>query len=95
MSNKINGTTKTQRRALRELMRAGGAVITSDWTTGAGVHTKRRALPPFCKRLMRWQSKAYPLRIQRVFNKHPRCTAVIAIVDMRAANRTLQMAPVN
>ena len=92
MSNKINGTTKTQRAALRDLMQAGGAVITSEWTTGAGKRTTRRTIPPFCQRIKRWQSKAYPVRIQRLFEKHPRCEAVIAIVDMRAARRTLKLA---
>jgi len=32
----------------------------------------------------------YPERIKRMFKLHPRCKAVIAITDMRTANRLLK-----
>lgn len=85
---KIN---KTQKAALWQIHRCGGAVMTSHWTNGIGRYTRSRAVPPFCKRIERYRAEDYPKRIQRVFRLHPRCQAVIAIVDMRAANRALAL----
>ena len=85
-SPKINATT---RHALRQLMDRGSAVMTSEWTTGAGQHTRARTIPPFCAKVYRANAVNYPNRIRRVFAKHPRCKAVVAIVDMRAANRVM------
>jgi hypothetical protein len=85
--------TNLQLDALYELSRripGNGAVITSHWTTGAGRWTRRRAIPPFCKRIERWQSFMFPKRIRQTFNAHPQCQAVIAIVDMRNANKALK-----
>ena len=85
----IPKTTYTQRSALKNLMDRGGAVMTSDWTTGAGRHTRARTIPPFCERIFRPEAARYPVRIKRVFAQHPRCQAVVAIVDMRTANRVI------
>ncbi len=85
-SHKINATA---RYALRQLMDQGGAVMTSCWTTGAGQRTRARTIPPFCAKIYRANANIYPNRIRRVFAKHPRCKAVIAIVDMRSANRVM------
>jgi len=83
--------TKSQIEALAELKRRGGAVITSQWANGNGRYTTRRSIPPFCKRIERWAAwfPNYPQRIKRVFRKHPRCEAVIAITNMRAVNKIL------
>ena len=88
---KIN---KVQLAMLSELKELGGAVISSQWTTGHGRFTSRRAVPPFCKRIERRASwfPNYPKRIRDVFKDHPRCESVIAIVDMRSANRVLREA---
>ena len=86
---KIQKTTSNQRDALRQLMARGSAVMTSEWTTGAGQHTRARTIPPFCSKIYRANADSYPKRIRRVFAKHPRCKAVVAIVDMRAANRVM------
>ena len=86
----IPKTTYTQRSALRQLMaQGGGAVMTSEWTTGTGQHTRARTIPPFCERIFRSEAAGYPVRIKRVFAQHPRCQAVVAIVDMRTANRVI------
>ena len=85
-SHKINANT---RYALRQLMDQGGAVMTSCWTTGAGQRTRARTIPPFCAKIYRANANLYPKRIKRVFVKHPRCKAVIAIVDMKSAKRVM------
>jgi len=86
----IPKTTYDQRYALKDLMDRGGAVMTSEWTTGAGRHTRSRAIPPFCERIVREESALYPSRIKRVFAQHPRCRAVVAITDMRTARRAVK-----
>jgi len=85
--------TKPQIEALYELkIRApgNGAVVTSEWTTGRGRWIRRRAVPPFCKRIERSQAANYPKRIRQTFYNRPQCQAIIAIVDMRNANKTLR-----
>ena len=79
--------TQPQLTALAYLMQCGGAVITSSWTYGSGRWTARRVIPPCCERIERGMESAFPQRIQRVFKAHPHCQAVIAITDMRTANR--------
>ena len=81
--------TYSQQYALKDLMAQGGAVMTSEWTTGAGRHTRPRIIPPFCERISRVDAARYPARIKRVFVQHPRCRAVVAITDMRTTNRVL------
>jgi len=81
--------TKKQLEALAELKNRGGAVITSEWTTGRGRFTTPRSIPPFCRRIENWAAFYQVARIRRVFRRHPRCRAVVAIVDMRSANRAL------
>ncbi len=86
---KIPKTTSSQRDALRQLMARGGAVMTSEWTTGAGQHTRARTIPPFCERIYRVNADRYPNRIRRIFAKHPRCKIVVAITKMRTAKRVI------
>ena len=81
--------TKKQLEALAELKKRGGAVITSEWTTGRGRFTTPRSIPPFCRRIENWAAFYQVARIRKVFRLHPRCSAVVAIVDMRRANRAL------
>ena len=92
--------TKPQLAALIELKRRGGAVISSEWTRGRGRYVSRRPVPPYCERVDRYQSalrwtpggNRVPERIQRVFRDHPKCEAVIAIINMRSVNKTIQQA---
>jgi|18_taG_2_1085343.scaffolds.fasta_scaffold08347_3 hypothetical protein len=84
--------TKTQLSAIAEIKQQGGAVLTSEWVSGNGRFTTKRAIPPCCERIEKrssWFPK-YPQRIKRKFTKHPRCQALIAITDMRTANRLLK-----
>jgi len=81
--------TRRQLEALAELKNRGGAVITSEWATGRGRFTTPRSIPPFCRRIENWAAFYQVARIRKVFRLHPRCSAVVAIVDMRRANRAL------
>lgn len=78
---------KNQIEALLEVMDAGGAVLSSDWTNGRGRYITRRAVPPFCKRIEKFEACKYPKRIQKMFSDHPRAQAVVAVVDMRNAKK--------
>lgn len=85
--------TRAQATSLRELRARGGAVITSEWSNGHGNYITRRAVPLFSARIdrssaMRLGTKL-PRRIRRVFEAHPRCEAVVAITNMRGANKAL------
>ena len=90
--------TRVQTNALKELRDRGGAVITSEWVNGHGYYITRRAVPPFSARIDRsamWRGlglrrSPLPHRIRRVFDAHSRCEAVIAITDMRGANKALR-----
>ena len=82
--------TRVQLKSLREIHHFGGALITSFWTNGSGRYVTTRTIPPFCERIERSSSGNYPKRIQKVFNAHPRCKAVIAITNMRSANKELK-----
>ena len=92
MNSTQTKTTQRQREALEQLHNRGGAVISSDWTNGAGRFTTSKAIPPFCKKIdrseLRWNE--FPQRITKVFERHPRCQSVVAIVDMRAARKVLR-----
>ncbi len=81
---------KRQLEAIAQLKSYGGAVITSQWTNGSGRYTTCRAVPPYCERVPRWAAYFQPERIKRVFRKHPKCEAVIAITNMRAVNKLLR-----
>ena len=81
--------TKPQMDNLAIIHRYGGAVLTSQWTNGSGRYITRKAVPPFCERVERYNAENFPKRIQRLFKIHPKCKAVIPITNMRAANRAL------
>jgi len=82
---------RPQLEALRQLKQYNdGVVLTSEWTNGRGMYCTRKAVPPFCERIERHRAYKYPQRIKRMFRLHPRAQAVIAIVNMRAANKALR-----
>ena len=82
---------KPQLESLRELKgRNNGVTLTSNWTNGRGRNCTKRAVPPFCERIEKYCAHRYPKRIQRMFRIHPRARAVVAIVNMRAANKALR-----
>lgn len=43
--------TKPQLANLAEILARGGVIPSSDWTSGRGRFTTKRALPPYCERL--------------------------------------------
>jgi hypothetical protein len=81
---------KNQIEALSEIVHNGGAVLASSWVNGSGRYITARAIPPFCKRIERYEAADYPKRIQEIFAKHPRAKSVVAIVDMRSAKKELK-----
>lgn len=86
---KIEEITPLGIRLLALLKSSGGAVMTSEWAEGSGRRTRLLDVPPYSKRIERWEYKYQPKRIKKVFDAHPRCQAVIAIVDMGSATRLL------
>ena len=82
--------TKTQLSNLAEIKARGGVTLASKWVTGTGRYVTTRAIPPMCERIERGQAYKFPKWIQKFFEKHPRCKAVIAITNMRAANKLLK-----
>ena len=82
--------TKTQLSNLAEINERGGVILASKWVTGRGRYVTKRAIPPFCDRIEHGQAYKFPKWIQKFFEKHPRCKAVIAITNLRAANKLLK-----
>ena len=80
---------KTQRESLLALHKRGGLVPASEWVNGSGRYITKRAIPPHCERIERRDARKYPKRIQSLFDKRPRLQAVVAITNMRAANKEL------
>jgi len=82
--------TKPQLAALADLKSRGGCVMASDWINGSGRYITAKTIPPFCKRIERYMGGPnLPARINRIFREHPRCHSVVAIIDMRSANKAL------
>lgn len=90
--------------ALKDLYDLGGAVISSKWTTGSGRYISRRAVPPHCSRIERGGhlfavsgkllpevAEALP-DVAEVFDRHPRCESVVAIIDKAEALAALRAA---
>lgn len=78
---------KTQRENLFDLYKRGGLVPASEWVNGSGRYITKRAIPPHCERIERRDARKYPKRIWSIFEERPRIQAVVAIVNMRAANK--------
>ncbi len=49
------------------------------------------SIPPYCERIEKYSAHRFPKRIQRMFELHPRAQAVIAITNMRQANKALRL----
>ena len=82
--------TKPQLRSLADLARSNGVVMSSCWITGSGRHTRSRTIPPFSGRIEKLSAYQYPARIRDYFRRNPRVRAVVAITNMRAANKVLK-----
>ena len=78
---------KTQRENLFLMYKEGGVIPASDWVNGSGRYITKRAIPPHCERIERRDARKYPKRIWSIFESRPRVQAVVAIINMRAANK--------
>ena len=78
---------KIQRESLFQIYKQGGVVIASEWTNGSGRFVTKRAIPPHCERIERKDAHKHPKRISSIFDARPKIQAVVAIVNMRAANK--------
>lgn len=87
--NSVIKCNKVQAVNLWQLYR-GGAHATSEWTNGRGRNTTKKAVPPFCERIARYQAARHPKRIRQIFEKRPRVQEVVAITNMRAAKNALR-----
>ena len=65
------------------------AVLSSEWVEGSGRRTRSLPVPPFSARVERFEYDRQPQRIRRVFDKHPRAQAVVAVVDRARASAFL------
>ena len=97
-----NGTVTTciqvnraQAEAIYEIYIRGGAVMASEWTSGRGRYTTKRAVPPFCeevytistnKHLKGQAKKTY----ENLRKQHPKMKYAIVIRNMRQAKRVLR-----
>lgn len=64
-----------------ELFRKGGIVKSSEWVTGSGKHTKKRALPIYSKEYERplVEMSHLPKHVQEFFKANPKVKKCIAI----------------
>ena len=88
----MSEVTKVQLDSLNDLWGRGGACMTSEWINGSGRRITKRAVPPHAKRITReewawnasneWKDRnPIELKVCEIFHGHPRCKAVVAIVD--------------
>ena len=86
--------TITQRRMLAQLMAGHGLRASSDWTTGLGRHTKRKAIPPFCESLPIEDAMALPglsgRQARALQLRRPLVQRVVIVTDRRKANQLLK-----
>lgn len=91
-----NPITQPQADSLLALLAHSGVVPTSDWTTGYGQQSKRRAVPPGAARLTVSEARNR-LRgeVRRAFDRlvatRPRVQEVVAVTDLRGARRALRL----
>jgi len=79
-----------------EIENLGGAVMSSQWTTGSGARfIKRRPVPVYCSELSietaLSETRGRTLKaVKRIRRLHPRCRIVIAVTDRRGLNREVK-----
>ena len=81
----------SQYRILADLLARGGVAAASDWVTGGGRYTNKRALPLHAKEIRaaevgRVLCGAVKAAALRLLADRPRVQQLIVIVDLRAAN---------
>ena len=91
---------KTQINNLDEIVRQGGAVIASHWTSGSGRYITKRVIPPLCVEL---QLDKYDDRqrvnelkgivkksVKKLLKDYPRARKIIICSDIRKANKAIR-----
>ena len=77
-------------------MQQGGAIMSSQWVTGHGNHTKSRPVPVFCDATGITRAVAMPGVVgksaRRILRDHPRVQFVVVCIDVRSARRALKHA---
>ena len=85
---------KAQLKQLQKLIKMGGIVKVSEWTYSFGKYSKRKKTPPFCAEIAAWDVISYPNNhtklIKKYIDDNPRVKYVIAVVDVRAANKAIK-----
>jgi len=84
-----NQYTKTQAAMLAQVKAAGGIPV-SEWTSGMGRYTKRKAIPPHCAAVYADTLSAFPKRVHGLKAQRPRVREWVIVADMRAANALLK-----
>lgn len=76
--------TPSDRYAL-EIVRRGGAIMSSTWTTGTGSNIKKRPIPELCMEVHPRELHRLPARskaaAEKLLEKHPKARNIIAIRD--------------
>jgi len=85
---------KTIKNAI-EIKNEGGAIMSSEWTTGRGRYINKRPIPAHCAELPIAQAlremRGETLRaVKRIAKAHPRAIKVIALVDRRGLNAAIR-----
>jgi hypothetical protein len=90
----MNQPTKTQREAIQEILKQGGAIASSDWTYGAGRYTSNRAVPLGFKRIKAFQVyrlKGFALAAaKKLLKERPRVRRLIVPENIRFIRKTLR-----
>lgn len=88
----------TEQNAI-EIMKRGGAILASEWTTGRGNYISKRPIPSHCKEI--FADECVSLRGQigksarRLYKAHPRAKKMIIVDNVRAVNKLVAMQAVS
>tara|TARA_S200002703_G_scaffold2588_1_gene4004 strand:+ start:114 stop:425 length:312 start_codon:yes stop_codon:yes gene_type:complete len=89
--------TKPTLDNLRQAFQLGKFIKSSDWTTGKGRWTSRKAVPPYYELvyIYDWDkklNKEAEANLERARKKHPRATKFLVCTNARAVKKTLKEA---
>tara|TARA_R100001463_G_scaffold95151_2_gene149763 strand:+ start:667 stop:948 length:282 start_codon:yes stop_codon:yes gene_type:complete len=87
-----------QQRALREILKSGGVVLSSKWITGERSNIRSRNVPPLCQKLEKRECKKRLsgevlenfLVLERAHPRAVRFVAVIADLEIAKLNAGIQ-----
>lgn len=66
---------------LKQLMRAGGIVKRSDWTSGSGNYIRQRSCPIYAQEFMAVNQARNPTFVNEFFKANPRVKGCVAITS--------------